>query len=71
MKEIIKKCLDEIAQSCNNSVDCQLNFSADSARNMIANKVAEELDPYVDRLVEDIVVGESSSAKRLKKAFGE
>ena len=47
MKEIILKVLSEIA--CGNTGSCQINMQSESAREMIANKLSEELEPYVQQ----------------------
>ena len=56
MKEIILEVLDEIA--CGNTGSCQINLQSQSAQLMIADKIMEKLDPYLNQLIEDIVVGQ-------------
>ena len=53
MKEIILKVLEEIA--CSNTGHCQINMQSEGARKMIADKLDEELQKYVSKLIEDIV----------------
>lgn len=53
MKEIILKVLSEIA--CGNTGTCQINMQSESAREMIANKLSEELEPYVQRKMVEVV----------------
>lgn len=53
MKEIILKVLSEIA--CSNTGTCQINMQSESARQMIANKLSEELEPYVQQKMTEIV----------------
>ena len=53
MKEIILKVLSEIA--CGNTGTCQINMQSESAREMIASKLSEELEPYVQEQMQDIV----------------
>jgi len=53
MKEIILKVLSEIA--CGNTGSCQINMQSESAREMIANKLSEELEPYVQQKMTEIV----------------
>ena len=53
MKEIILKVLNEIA--CGNTGTCQINMQSESAREMIANKLSEELEPYVQRKMVEVV----------------
>tara|TARA_R100001129_G_C5269585_1_gene233691 strand:- start:292 stop:483 length:192 start_codon:yes stop_codon:yes gene_type:complete len=56
MKEIILEVLDEVA--CGNGGSCQINLQSQSAQIMIADKIMEKLDPYLNQLIEDIVVGQ-------------
>lgn len=53
MKEIILKVLNDIA--CSNTGSCQINMQSESAREMIANKLSEELEPYVQQKMTEIV----------------
>lgn len=53
MKEIILRVLSEIA--CSNTGSCQINMQSESAREMIANKLSEELEPYVQQKMTEIV----------------
>ena len=53
MKEIILKVLSEIA--CGNTGSCQINMQSESAREMIANKLSEKLEPYVQQKMTEIV----------------
>jgi len=55
MKEIILKVLSEVA--CNNTGSCQINLQSESARIMITEKLHNELRPYLNNLIEDVVVG--------------
>ena len=53
MKEIILKVLEEIA--CSNTGHCQINMQSEGERRVMANKLEEELQKYVSKLIEDIV----------------
>lgn len=53
MKEIILKVLSEIA--CGNTGTCQINMQSESAREMIANKLSEELEPYIHQKMVEVV----------------
>jgi predicted house-cleaning noncanonical NTP pyrophosphatase (MazG superfamily) len=53
MKEIILRVLSDIA--CGNTGTCQINMQSESAREMIANKLSEELEPYVQQKMTEIV----------------
>ena len=53
MKEIILKVLSDIA--CSNTGSCQINMQSESAREMIAHKLSEELEPYVQQKMTEIV----------------
>ena len=53
MKEIILRVLSEIA--CGNTGSCQINMQSESARQMIANKLSEELEPYVQQKMTEVV----------------
>lgn len=55
MKEIILKILEEVA--CGNTGTCQINLQSESARELIANKLEPEIEKYVQRAIEDVVVG--------------
>ena len=56
MREIILKVLQDIA--CPNTGYCQINMQSDGARRMIADRLEEELQKYVNQLIEEIVVGQ-------------
>ena len=55
MKEIILKILEEVA--CGNTGTCQINLQSESARELIANKLEPEIEKYIQRSIEDVVVG--------------
>lgn len=55
MKEIILKVLNDIA--CDNTGTCQINFQAESARQMIADKLEPELQQYINQILEDVCCG--------------
>ncbi len=61
MKEIILKVLEDV------STNRQLNMQAEGAREMIADKLEEKLQPHVNQLIEEIIVGISKEYKRLKE----
>tara|TARA_Y100000310_G_C20439644_1_gene695451 strand:- start:396 stop:593 length:198 start_codon:yes stop_codon:yes gene_type:complete len=61
MKEIILKVLEDV------SANRQLNMQAKGAREMIASKLEEKLQPHVNKLIEEIVVGISKEYKRIKE----
>ena len=58
MKQIILETLKEIA--CGNTGTCQINLQSESAQEMIANKLLDKLEPFVQnetmQMVEDIVL---------------
>jgi hypothetical protein len=58
MKEIILNTLKEIA--CANTGTCQINLQSESAQEMIANKLLDKLEPFMQnetmQLVEDIIL---------------
>ena len=58
MKQIILETLKEIA--CSNTGTCQINLQSESAQEMIANKLLDKLEPFVQnetmQMVEDIVL---------------
>ena len=58
MKEIILKVLSEVA--CGNTGTCQINLQSKSAQEMIANKLVDKLQPFVQnetmQMVEDIIL---------------
>ena len=60
MKEIILKVLEDSSTS-------QINLQSESARAMLANKLEEKLQPHVNQLIEEIVVGISKEYKRPKE----
>ena len=53
MKKIILKVLSDIA--CSDTGSCQINMQSESAREMIANKLSEELEPYVQQKMTEVV----------------
>ena len=57
MKEIILKVLSEVA--CGNTGACQINLQSQSAQQMIADKLEPELQKYVQRVIENVVMGGS------------
>ncbi len=61
MKEIILKVLEDV------SANRQLNMQAEGAREMIANKLEERLQPHVNQLIEEILVGISKEYGRFKE----
>ena len=54
MREIILETLDDIANNCGTSNDCQINFSAESSRVMIADRLESVLKNHVLMLMEDM-----------------
>ena len=60
MKDIILKVLEDSSNS-------QLNLQSESARTMLATNLEEKLQPHVNKLIEEIVVGISKEYKRLKE----
>lgn len=54
MREIILETLDDIATNCGTSNNCQINFGAESARIMIADKLESALKNHVLMLMEDM-----------------
>lgn len=61
MKEIILKVLEDV------SANRQLNMQSEGAREMIAEKLETKIQPHVNKLIEEIVVGISKEYKRLKE----
>lgn len=59
MFEIILKTLNEIG--CDNTNTCQINLQSESARRMIADKIEQAIQPKIDKIIEDIVVGQTFS----------
>ena len=55
MREIILKVLREVA--CGDTGSCQINLQSESAQIMVTDKILEKLNPHVEELIEDIVVG--------------
>jgi hypothetical protein len=59
MKEIILQVLTDVA--CSNTGSCQINMQSESAREMIADKLVDSLEPYINnkigRMVEQVVCG--------------
>jgi hypothetical protein len=57
MQSIILEVLEEIA--CPNTGTCQINMQSSSAREMIAKKLVDKLEPFVhdqtSNLIEDII----------------
>jgi len=51
----ILEVLEEVA--CNNTGSCQINLQSESARAMIADKITQKIQPELDKIIEDIVVG--------------
>ena len=60
MKEIILKVLEDSSHS-------QINLQSESARTMLATNLEEKLQPHVNQLIEEILVGISTEPKRLKE----
>jgi len=60
MKEIILKVLEDV------SAGTQLNMQSEGAREMLADKLEEKLQPHVNNLIEEILLGISKEYKRLK-----
>jgi len=56
INKIVLKALSDIA--CNNTGSCQINLQSESAQIMVANRISEELDPYVKDLIERIICGQ-------------
>jgi hypothetical protein len=54
MEDTIIKVLEEVA--CPNTGACQINLQSASAREMIANKVAEAIRIDIQNAIEDIVL---------------
>lgn len=54
MEDTIIKVLEEVA--CSNTGTCQINLQSASAREMIANKVAEAIRIDIQNTIEDIVL---------------
>ena len=61
MREIILKVLNKVA--CGNTGSCQINLQSESAQRMIADKISEELKPYINDLIENLVCGSDQSIK--------
>ena len=65
MQEIILKTLKEIA--CSNTGTCQINLQSESAQQMIADKLVENLEPFVKEqtmdMVENIVLSQSDHVR--------
>ncbi len=61
MKKIILEVLEDV------STHRQLNMQAEGAREMVAEKLEEKLQPHVNKLIEEILVGFSKEYKRLKE----
>ena len=53
VNKIILKVLNEVA--CRNTGTCQINMQSESAREMIANKLSEELEPYLQQKMTEVV----------------
>lgn len=54
MEDTIIKVLEEVA--CSNTGTCQINLQSASAREMIANKIAEAIRVDIQNTIEDIVL---------------
>jgi len=54
MEDTIIKVLEEVA--CPNTGTCQINLQSASAREMIANKIAEAIRVDIQNTIEDIVL---------------
>ena len=58
-KKIILKVLSEIA--CGNTGTCQINMQSESAREMVADKIMEQLEPYLkletQSIIEQVLLG--------------
>ena len=54
MREIILNTLEDVATNCGASSNCQINFSSESARIMIADKLESALKNYTLMMMEDI-----------------
>jgi len=54
MREIILETLNDLATNCGSSDNCQINFSAESARVMIADRLESALKNHVLMLMEDM-----------------
>jgi len=52
-KEIILDVLSQVA--CGNTGTCQINLQSESAREMIAQKIAERLEPIFQQRLFDVV----------------
>lgn len=52
-KEIILDVLSQVA--CGNTGTCQINLQSESAREMIAKKIAERLEPIFQQRLHDVV----------------
>lgn len=59
MRDVILNALKEVA--CGNTGTCQINLQSESAQEMIAEKILEKLNPHVNKLIEDIVLGASTN----------
>lgn len=56
MREIILKVLSEVA--CPNTGTCQINLQAESAQIMIADKLEKELRPYMQSMLEGVLLSD-------------
>tara|TARA_R110000744_G_scaffold74853_1_gene149275 strand:- start:495 stop:683 length:189 start_codon:yes stop_codon:yes gene_type:complete len=61
MKKIIEEILKQVA--CGNTGNCQINLQSQSAQQMIADKISEGLEPYINDLIENLVCGSDQSIK--------
>jgi len=59
MRDVILNALKEL--SCDKTSDCQINLQSESTQVMIAEKILEKLNPHVNELIEDIVLGASTN----------
>lgn len=59
MKEIILNTIKQYA--CGNTGDCQINMQSEVAQNILAERIMQDLEPYINSkistLIEDIVCG--------------
>jgi len=64
MYNLILESLNDMA--CKDTGACQINFQSESARRMIADKVYLKIKPEIDKIIEDIIVGETKDADDFK-----
>ena len=53
LNEVILEALNEVA--CDDTGQCQVNFQAESARIIIANKIAPQIEKFIESKVQDAV----------------